>query len=51
MYDASSIARIRPVPHPKGPSDVARDDPNRIVAVFDGKELTAQQAWNMLKKV
>jgi hypothetical protein len=37
--------------HPKGPSDVARDDPNRVVAVFDGKEMTAQQAWNMLKKV
>jgi Protein of unknown function (DUF3617) len=37
--------------HPKGPSDVARDDPNRIVAVFDGKPMTAQQAWNMLKKV
>jgi Protein of unknown function (DUF3617) len=37
--------------HPKGPSDVARDDPNRVVAVFDGKEVTAQQAWNMLKKV
>ena len=37
--------------HPKGPSDVARDDPNRIVAVFDGKQLTAQQAWNMIKKV
>ena len=37
--------------HPKGPENVARDDPNRIVAVFDGKEVTAQQAWNMLKKV
>jgi hypothetical protein len=37
--------------HPKGPSDVARDDPNRIVAVFDGKQITAQQAWNMIKKV
>ena len=37
--------------HPKGPENVARDDPNRIVAVFDGKEMTAQQAWNMLKKV
>ena len=37
--------------HPKGPSNVARDDPNRIVAVFDGKQMTAQQAWNMLKKV
>ncbi len=37
--------------HPKGPENVARDDPNRIVAVFDGKEMTAQQAWGMLKKV
>lgn len=37
--------------HPKGPENVARDDPNRIVAVFDGKDMTAQQAWNMLKKV
>ena len=37
--------------HPKGPADVARDDPNRIVAVFDGKQITAQQAWNMIKKV
>lgn len=37
--------------HPKGPSDVARDDPNRIVAVFDGKQITAQQGWNMIKKV
>ncbi len=37
--------------HPKGPENVARDDPNRIVAVFEGKEMTAQQAWNMLKKV
>jgi hypothetical protein len=37
--------------HPKGPENVARDDPNRIVAVFDGKQITAQQAWNMLKKV
>jgi Protein of unknown function (DUF3617) len=37
--------------HPKGPENVARDDPNRIVAAFDGKQITAQQAWNMLKKV
>ena len=37
--------------HPKGPSDVARDDPNRIVAVIDEKQITAQQAWNMIKKV
>jgi hypothetical protein len=37
--------------HPKAPSDVARDDPKRIVAVFDGKQITAQQGWNMLKKV
>jgi uncharacterized protein DUF3617 len=37
--------------HPKGPSDVARDDPNRIVAGVDGKQITAQQAWNMIKKV
>jgi hypothetical protein len=37
--------------HPKGPENVARNDPNRVVAIFDGKEVTAQQAWNMLKKV
>jgi Protein of unknown function (DUF3617) len=37
--------------HPKGPSDVARDDPNRIVAVIDGKQITAQQGWNLIKKV
>ncbi len=37
--------------HPKGPADVARDDPNRVVAVIDGKEITAQQGWNMIQKV
>lgn len=37
--------------HPKGPKDVAEQDPNRIVAVIDGKQITAQQAWNMIKKV
>jgi hypothetical protein len=37
--------------HPKGPSEVARDDPNRVVAVIDGKEITAQQGWNMIQKV
>jgi hypothetical protein len=37
--------------HPKGPADVARDDPNRVVAVIDGKEITAQQAWNVIQKV
>lgn len=37
--------------HPKGPVDVARDDPNRVVAVIDGKEITAQQGWNIIQKV
>lgn len=37
--------------HPKGASDVARDDPNRVVAVIDAKQITAQQAWNMINKV
>jgi hypothetical protein len=37
--------------HPQGAENVARDDPNRVVAAFDGKDMTAQQAWNILKKV
>jgi hypothetical protein len=37
--------------HPKGPANVARDDPNRVVAMINGKEITAQQGWNMIKKV
>ena len=33
---------------PKGPEAVARQDPNRIVAIIDGNQLTAQQAMNLL---
>ncbi len=33
---------------PKGPQAVAKQDPNRIVASVDGKQITAQQAWGMI---
>jgi hypothetical protein len=36
---------------PKGPIAVTRADPNRIIAVIDGKQLTANQAWGMLNMV
>jgi len=37
--------------HPKGPGAVADENPNRIVALINGKEITAREAWNMIKKV
>jgi hypothetical protein len=37
--------------HPKGPKDAAEQDPNFIVAMIDGKQMTARQAWNMIQKV
>lgn len=35
--------------HPKGPAAVADEDPNRVVAMIDGKEIVARDAWNLLK--
>jgi hypothetical protein len=33
----------------KGPENVAQQDPNRVVAVIDGKQLTAKQALDLIK--
>ncbi len=35
----------------RGPDAVAQQDPNRVVAVIDGKQITAQQAAALLKQV
>ena len=35
----------------KGPAAIAHQDPNRIVAVADGKPITAREAWNLIDKV
>jgi foldase protein PrsA len=35
----------------RGPEAVAQQDPNRVVATINGKQITAQQAVNMLKMV
>lgn len=35
----------------RGPEAVAQQDPNRIVATIDGKQITAQQAMAMLKEL
>ena len=35
----------------RGPEAIAQQDPNRIVATINGKQITAQQAVNMLKQV
>src|SRR5215469_2926462 len=34
---------------PRGPENVAQQDPNRVVAVIDGKQITARQALDLLK--
>ncbi|HKS80550.1 MAG TPA: hypothetical protein VJR23_03515 [Candidatus Acidoferrales bacterium] len=36
---------------PKGPEQVAAADPDRVVAVIDGKNVTAQEAWGLIGKV
>jgi Protein of unknown function (DUF3617) len=36
---------------PVGMAAIADLDPNRVVAVIDGKDVTARDAWNQLKKV
>jgi hypothetical protein len=33
----------------RGPENVAQQDPNRVVAVIDGKQITAKQALDLLK--
>jgi peptidylprolyl isomerase len=38
-----------PQPKARGPEAVAALDPNRVVATIDGKQITAQQAADMLK--
>ena len=35
----------------RGPEAVAQHDPNRIVATINGKQITAQQAVNMMKQI
>jgi hypothetical protein len=35
----------------RGPEAVAQQEPNRIVATINGKQITAQQAANMLKQI
>ncbi len=35
----------------RGPEAIAQQDPNRIVATINGKQITAQQAVNLLKQV
>jgi hypothetical protein len=41
----------RPGVKPKGPTAVSEQDPNRVVAVIDGIQITARQGWNLMKKV
>ena len=36
---------------PEGPQAVAKQEPNRIVATVDGKQITALQAWGMINMV
>lgn len=36
---------------PRGPEAVAQQDPNRVVATIEGKQITAQQALDMIKPV
>lgn len=36
---------------PRGPEAVAQQDPKRVVATIDGKQITAQQALEMMKPV
>jgi hypothetical protein len=43
--------RRRTVCIPKGPKDVAEQDPNFIASIIDTKQITARQAWNMIQKV
>src|SRR6266487_3462766 len=35
----------------RGPEAVAQQDPKRVVATIDGKQITAQQALDMIKPV
>ncbi len=44
---AASPAQLKP----RGPEAVAQQDPKRIVATIDGKQITAQQAVDMMKPV
>lgn len=34
---------------PRGPENVAQQEPNRVVAIIDGKQITAKQAVDLLK--
>src|SRR5581483_8806629 len=34
---------------PRGPEAVAEQDPNRVVAIIDGKQITARQALDLIK--
>src|SRR5919109_322921 len=38
-------------PKARGPEAVAQQDPKRVVATIDGKQITAQQALDMIKPV
>jgi len=44
---AASAGQLKP----RGPEAVAQQDPKRIVAMIDGKQITAQQALDMIKPV
>jgi len=40
---------VSPSLKPRGPEAVAASDPNKVVAVVDGKQITAKQALDLLK--
>jgi parvulin-like peptidyl-prolyl isomerase len=43
--NASNSTQLKP----RGPEDIAQQDPNRVVATIDGKQITAKQAMDLLK--
>jgi peptidylprolyl isomerase len=46
---APAAAQAAPQPKARGPEAVAALEPNRVVAIIDGKQITAKQAADMLK--
>ncbi len=46
---SSSTASTATPLKPRGPENVAQQDPNRVVATIDGKQITAKQALDLLK--
>jgi len=47
VMEATSAPKVEA----KGPQAVASQDPDRIIAVIDGKRITAEQGWELLRHV